>query len=109
MDNSLKLRKDLVLDDLKQRLHCALGDNLNRIVLFGSRARGDAEDGSDYDILLLVNSWSREIEEIVDEIAYEMLDQCGVVVVIFVFENSVFEKETWEPLFCNIRREGVIL
>lgn len=44
-----------------------------------------------------------------DDIAYEMLDKYGAVVIIFVFEMETFERETQEPLFCNIRREGVLL
>ena len=39
----------------------------------------------------------------------KMLDRYGAVVTIFVFEMETFERETHEPLFCNIRREGVLL
>jgi len=37
-------------------LHEALGDNLHGVVLFGSRARGDARKFSDWDVLLIATS-----------------------------------------------------
>jgi len=52
---------------------------------------------------------STELEDQVDEIAYEMLEQHGVVVTIFVDEVAAFEREQGELLFSNIRREGAVL
>ena len=105
----LKPEEDSVIAFIKQRLHEVLGDQARQIILFGSRSRGDAEEDSDYDVLLLVDKRTREIENQVDNISYEMLDNYGAVVIIFVFEMETFERETQEPLFCNIRREGVLL
>lgn len=105
----LKIEEDLIIKAIKQRLYEVLGDRTQKIILFGSRSRGDAEEDSDYDVLLLVDKRTREIENQVDDIAYEMLDKYGAVVIIFVFEMETFERETQEPLFCNIRREGVLL
>jgi len=105
----LKTEEDLIIKVIKQRLHEVLGDRVQKIILFGSRSRGDAEEDSDYDVLLLADKRTREIENQVDNIAYEMLEDYGAVVIIFVFEMETFERETQEPLFCNIRREGVLL
>lgn len=46
-----------VLAELRRRLATLYGSRLARIVLFGSYARGDAEPGSDIDVLspLLIN------------------------------------------------------
>jgi predicted nucleotidyltransferase len=105
----LKTETDSVLTVIKQRVYEVLGDKVRQIILFGSRSRGDAEKDSDYDILLLVERRTRALEDQIDDIAYEMLDGYGAVVVIFVFEVETFEQETQEPLFCNIRREGLVL
>ena len=115
MDAALKRMKELkietssVLTAVKQRLHETLRDNMRQIILFGSRSRGDEERDSDYDILLLVDERTRALEDQVDDIAYEMLDRYGAVVTIFVFGVETFKREIHEPLFCNIRREGVAL
>lgn len=41
-------------NELVQVLKAALGDALKAVVLFGSRARGDAAPNSDWDVLLVV-------------------------------------------------------
>jgi predicted nucleotidyltransferase len=41
---------DPMLESLRQALAERYGPALNRVVLFGSRARGDAREDSDYDV-----------------------------------------------------------
>jgi predicted nucleotidyltransferase len=105
----IKTEDDLVLAAIKERLYAVLSENARQIILFGSRARGDAERDSDYDVLLLVDKRSRLLEDKVDGIAYEMLECYGVVVTIFVDEVKAFQRDQSEPLFCNIRQEGAVL
>lgn len=105
----IKSWSDLVLVDIKTRLLETIGDNIHQILLFGSRSRGDAELDSDYDILLLVKEYDNRLEDLVDDIAYEMLDKHGVLVNIFAVAKETFQREIHEPLFRNIRRDGVAL
>ncbi|MBI4906368.1 MAG: nucleotidyltransferase domain-containing protein [Acidobacteria bacterium] len=42
-----------MLSDLRRGLSDLYGDRLVQLILFGSRARGDARPDSDYDILLV--------------------------------------------------------
>jgi predicted nucleotidyltransferase len=105
----VRTKNDPVLAEIKQRLNETLGDNVERIILFGSRARGDAHKDSDYDVLLLVKKRTKELEDQINDIAYDMLDRYGKLVMIFDFEVTVYEKAKIDPLFLNIRREGVVL
>jgi len=105
----VRTKNDPILAEIKQRLNETLGDNVERIILFGSRARGDAHKDSDYDVLLLVKKYTKELEDQIDDIAYEMLDHYGKLVNIFDSELAVYEKSKIDPLFLNIRREGVVL
>ncbi|MBI2359031.1 MAG: nucleotidyltransferase domain-containing protein, partial [Deltaproteobacteria bacterium] len=43
-----------VIQRFKERVTEALGDRLDKIILFGSRSRGDADEDSDFDFLVLV-------------------------------------------------------
>jgi uncharacterized protein len=43
-----------VLGDLKARLSALYGDRLVAVILFGSYARGDADEDSDIDVLILL-------------------------------------------------------
>ena len=82
-------------------------------VLFGSCARGDAEFGSDIDVLLLVDSSRQAISERswrIGDLAGELLVEHGVLVSPIV-ENRDYFRSNAEllPLFRNIKAEGVKL
>ena len=105
----VRTKNDPVLAEIKQRLNETLGDNVERIILFGSRARGDAHKDSDYDVLLLVKKRTKELEDQINDIAYEMLDRYGKLVTIFDTEAEIYEDEEDDPLFTNIHREGITI
>lgn len=46
---------DPLLTQAIEALRQALGDGLISVILFGSRARGDARDGSDWDLLVIAD------------------------------------------------------
>ncbi|NBK80641.1 hypothetical protein D5272_19435 [bacterium D16-76] len=82
-------------------------------VLFGSYARGDAEEGSDIDILLLVDSSRETISEKSWQIggaAAELLLNYGVLLSPIVENRQYFQSNSQLlPLFRNISAEGVPL
>jgi predicted nucleotidyltransferase len=45
---------DMVLREYRARLEQIYGPRLVRLVLFGSRARGDAEPDSDIDVMIVL-------------------------------------------------------
>ncbi len=49
------MRQTPDLNELVRHLKQALGDRLDAVVLFGSRARGDARPDSDWDLLIVVH------------------------------------------------------
>jgi len=60
---------DPILLRIRRSLHAIYGDRIERLVLFGSRARGDAHADSDYDIAVfledLTDRW-REFHRLAD-------------------------------------------
>lgn len=101
-------RLDLILKELRQSLQGLYEDRLERIILFGSQARGDALEGSDIDLLIVlrgpVNS-SEEIRRTGDIVSRISLNHDVVVSCLFMSSDRFqFEKS---PLLSNVRREGV--
>ena len=47
--------REQLLNQIKDRLRDVYGDRLQGVVLYGSEARGDAEEDSDMDLLVLLN------------------------------------------------------
>ena len=83
---------------------------LDRLILFGSQARGEASLTSDIDILILlqdpVNS-STEIRRTRHFIAQFCLEH-NLLVSRFFLPRSRFETEN-SPLLRNIRQDGIVL
>jgi predicted nucleotidyltransferase len=98
---------DPILKELSETLKRGLGQSIKDIILFGSRARGDAYPESDYDLLILVDKETKEIEDKIFNISCEIGWKHNVIITSFVHEKSFYEKERYEPLFMNIRKEGV--
>ncbi|MDI7269713.1 MAG: nucleotidyltransferase domain-containing protein [Myxococcota bacterium] len=81
-----------------------------RVYLFGSRARGDADPDSDYDILLVVPD-SAPPERRVSRLAYEVLWGAGTAADVIVWERSRFERRAHVvcSLPATVLREGKVL
>jgi len=103
------MRKDKVLDYFLHQIREQLGDHLKKIILFGSRARGDDVQGSDYDCLVVVDEVSRSIKDIVDEAAGETLYQYNAVISALIITEGKYRQKTYSPLLMNIIKEGVAL
>ena len=54
LEQTLSAEERAVVDELSRRVHDRYGDSLERLVVFGSRARGDARDDSDIDLLVVL-------------------------------------------------------
>jgi predicted nucleotidyltransferase len=82
------------------------------VILYGSRARGDASKYSDYDILVIVNgSADMDLEErILDKIYPLELETCEVLT-FFIYNRKEWNSPLYRamPLHKNVDREGVLL
>jgi hypothetical protein len=94
-----------VAECLRQRL----GSRIQRILLFGSRARGTGEPASDYDVMVLVDEKTDALEAKVFDLECELSARYNTCINILVREESYFDSRRYEPLFMNVRREGVPL
>ena len=100
---------DPVLDNFCAALRGAYGDRIERIVLYGSRARGDARPDSDYDIALflhdLADAWG-EVGRLAN-FSVETLDDTGGLVHALPFQAGAWRDQS--PLMHEMRREGIDL
>lgn len=97
-----------ILHKLKRRLQETV--NLDRIILFGSRARGNADKDSDMDVLVLINEpITHEIREKVSDCAWEAGFDDGIVVASLVYTKDEWESgpERYSPFAEAVRSEGI--
>ena len=82
------------------------GPRLERVVLFGSRARGDARPDSDYDVaVFLVGVEDRWAEmDRLTRLSTDILDETGAVINALPFSAGAYRERT--PLMHEIRQDG---
>lgn len=100
---------DKVIAVFSEEIKLRLASRLKKVILFGSKARGDDVPGSDYDCLAVVDEVTPETKNIIDDIAGELLFEHNAVFAIFPISESVYLQKPYDPFLNNIRREGVIL
>lgn len=97
-----------IIKELRRQLEALYGPRLVRMVLYGSQARGDAEPGSDIDVLVVLQgpvSPGVEIARTSDIINSRSLSH-GVVLSRAFMSSDRFGYEQ-SPRLMNIRREEV--
>ena len=101
------------LDPILKRVRSALGDlygdRIERVVLFGSRARGDANENSDYDVAVFLNDLTerwRELDRLAD-LRSDFLEDADVFIDAKPYPAGAYRDRT--ALMREIRREGVDL
>lgn len=100
---------DPVLVRFRAAIEKTYGSRIARIVLFGSRARGDAHAESDYDVGLFLNdlrSFDREARTLA-EIETDLLSETGAVINALPLPASSYgERTAWMQ---ELRRDGLEL
>jgi uncharacterized protein len=100
---------DPVLIRFRKALDEMYGDRLERVILFGSRARGGARADSDYDIAVFLKSLSDRWGEL-DRLArlrVEMIDETGAFFDAKPYPVAALQERT--PLMHEIRQDGLDL
>jgi predicted nucleotidyltransferase len=96
------------INDAVQRIAAAAREPL-KVIVFGSYGRGDADEGSDLDLLVV----EREIPDYTQEYLrlHGVLDGLGVGVDLLLFSQSEFEKrrDWWTTPVYWAAREGKVL
>jgi predicted nucleotidyltransferase len=99
---------DPVLIRFRTALDALYGDRLERVVLFGSRARGDARADSDYDVAVFLRdfgAFAAELDGLVD--LSTDIDQTGEFIHAMPYRAGSYSERT--PLMREVRTDGVDL
>ena len=97
-----------LLAELREGLKELYGRRLTRVLLYGSQARGDAEFGSDIDVLIVLHGQVNpgdEIERTSELVARLSLKYGEDISRQFMSEDAY--RQGASPLALNVRREGV--
>jgi len=97
-----------ILSELKRELSTIYGSRLKYLLVYGSYARGEAEEGSDLDIMVVLDQPADPPaeRERISELLLELSLKYDIVLSVLPVGKYSLEQER-KPLFINARREGV--
>ena len=102
--------RDLILE-LKERLPTEVAAHIKRVIAFGSRIRGQEQEASDLDLLILVDQKPPELEGKIEDVAYKVMwdHDFRPIISIKVFTDAHYQKFLREgfSFYRNIEHEGV--
>jgi predicted nucleotidyltransferase len=95
------------LEEFKNTLIPKHSSQIDQIILYGSKARGDARKDSDIDVMVVVkDKQPRVVDEAALDAETDLWIKHGVDLSSLVIEKNLYSKR-WEPFYETVRREGV--
>lgn len=110
LDHLTDRERQVAIEFLK-RVRQRFDGQLVSAVLFGSRARGEAEPDSDMDVLVVMSSADPEVRKEIRYLAVEVWLEHGIYLSTRVWSQAHWRKleELQTLLYQNIRRDGINL
>lgn len=89
------------------------GEDLGRIVMYGSYARGDFRENSDIDLMILVGTPEERISVFADRVSdrsFDYLMEYGINISAVIKNEKHFDYWADDlPYYRNVRDEGIII
>ena len=107
----MEKQREKQLEELKKSLENLLAPQALKMILFGSRARGDYLDESDVDVAILVRGLTREVKnQILDKVAeIELAYLLPIAVLVLSEEEFDHLKKRERRIAVDIDSEGIPL
>jgi predicted nucleotidyltransferase len=108
---SLTDNERAALADYLARLRETCGNRVLRVVLFGSKARGDSEPESDIDLFIVLQGELNGLKKTLVDLSYKISLNHGVVLSDLVVSERRYRwmSQHGEPMLVEVEREGIEL
>ncbi len=83
-----------------------------KVILFGSQARNEAHEESDWDILILFNKNERVNNDDFDKMAYPFVElgwEMGASINPIIYSYTDWEKRQFTSFYHNVKEDGIVL
>lgn len=104
------MNKDEILSQIRKMSEQIIPEG-SRLILFGSQARGDARDDSDWDLLILLNKEKIE-ESDHDKVSYPFFElgwHLDVPIHPILYTIKDWSSRNFSPFYKNVESEGIAL
>jgi len=105
----LNIQEKHIVEEFKRQVEQRFPGELIRVVLFGSKVRGDATRESDIDVLVVIHSEGWRLGDEIRSLGYALELEHGVVLSIQVMSQRHYEELRLfgSQFFKAVEREGV--
>jgi predicted nucleotidyltransferase len=104
------MNNDSVLNSISSAIHRQ--DPSAQAFLFGSRARGNNNPDSDWDILILIDDKivTSQIEDNFRDVLYNIELESGQIISTFIYPRTIWQNDLkYSPLYKSVIKEGIRL
>lgn len=104
-------KKEYILEAIKKTIARIMPSTGVRIILFGSQARGDANEDSDWDIMVLLDKEKLE-ESDYEQYSYPLFElgwkiDAQIHPLLYTFKD--WRNRSFSPFYKNVEGEGIRL
>ena len=110
-ENDINMNQSTTIKTIKEGIDNILAKaspSKSQAILFGSRARGDARDDSDWDVLILLDK-DRITQSDIDEVSYPIRElgwEIDAMVNPIMYTMKDWKSKSFTPFYKNVMREG---
>jgi Nucleotidyltransferase domain. len=97
-----------IVREFRKRLEEVLNVPM-RIILYGSHARGEATEGSDIDVFVIVPELDPQRDSLIGEVAWEIGFKAGVVLSVVPISEKELPMLKESPFLQTVFKEGIVL
>lgn len=98
-----------VISDFVDKVRNAFGERVKKVILYGSRARGDADEESDFDFIVLLEPFFKNDSETLSYLAWEVSYKYNELLVTRAIQKSEFREGRFFYFYENVCKEGIEL
>lgn len=106
-------RDRLIIAEFKKRLTASLAEHIKRLIVFGSKARGESREDSDLDIVVLIDNKTSEMEKSLEDITYQVMWDYDFkpIISLKVFAESDYNTALKKgfSFYQHVEKEGVLV
>ena len=89
--------KSLIID-FKKRISVEIEKHVRKIIVFGSRVKGNAAEDSDLDVVVLIDGKNPDVEKSLEDIAYNIMweHDFNPIISLKIFVESEFNEAVYK-------------